>query len=384
MEAILKVYFRGRCWKICHENIWFHQCAETTLLGIMIGLAFGPFTCRLVAQPTGQVPTITRQTPLAPSRASLDCQTVITNHDEWLDGLGFALGTLASGNSISSPTQSSDPFSDLSKARFTETVDGKTRTFTLDPKETPSSLARRWSQFQTDLGRSEGTRLTPSRALYLYFGVSGSCGENSNLSLADLDGLRGTNELSFRNARLDFVSYRNAELWHTSFAAALLRHSDLSGSKFVECDFSGADLSGARLTGVSLGRGTVLKGTILNSTDLSGAYFEPSDVTDLILSNVTGLESLRFTVPTAAMKLRKALTDNGQTSAAREVTSAIYRNNLADEPVYSRVFGNYIQGGKLTHYGARPWNALVALLLLVPLFALAYAIALFSKGTSGN
>jgi uncharacterized protein YjbI with pentapeptide repeats len=355
---------------------------ELTLWGLIIASVFGFFPSGLTGQHSNHVQEPAVRRTAAPVPASPDCQTVIKAHDQWLDGLGGALVTAASFNSISSPAQS-DPFSDLSGVKITETVNSKTGEFNLNAKESPSSLAARWDQFRKELALSEGTRLTRDRALYLYDSIGGNCGKNLNLILADLDGLRGTDELNFHQARLDFVSYRSATLWRTSFSGAVLRHSDLSGSIFVECDFSGADLSGARLTGASFGRGTNLSRAVLSSVDLSNAYFEPSDVTDIFLSNATGLETLRFNIPTAAMKLRKILKDNGQVSEAREVTAAIFRNSLASEPIYSRAFSNYVQGGRLTHYGAKPWNAMLALLVLIPIFALVYGFALFSAGSSG-
>jgi len=87
--------------------------------------------------------------------------------------------------------------------------------------------------------------------------------------------------------------------------------SDSRGSEFLECDFSRADLSGAELSDTTFGKGTDLHGANIAFADLSGAFFEPSDVTGIVPFHATGLDKIRFVVPTAVIALRKSCRDNG-------------------------------------------------------------------------
>jgi hypothetical protein len=314
------------------------------------------------------------------------CASLLKEHQQWLGRLDGMITTMTSVRS-NSPTLGGGFFG-ANASLETTFSSGKTEKLVLftgkDELSDLAKLPQRWDEYRRRTGMNAGERLTTRQLMSVSGLVYGNeCTfKGRDLRLANLDSF-GTEEADFSGADLIAVSWRDSQFWHANLKAAQLIAADLRGSKFLACDLSGADLSEARLSNATIGRGTSLRDTTLAFADLSGAFFEPSDVTDVQLFNATGLSELRFVVPTAIINLRKSCKDKGLDREARELTASLFKGNLAAAPLHVRLFSNYVQGGLLTSYGVKPWNAIAMLVGLIPIFAIVYAVALFSKGPSG-
>ena len=310
------------------------------------------------------------------------CAAMLEEHRKWLGYLAAPLGTASNTRAISA-SRATDIISGLRFEVAVTLSSGKTEKFVFAPSrgqaQPLSILAQQWDMFRANIGETSGQRL---RAISLMRVVGGCKFEGANLQLANLDDF-GEVKPDFRNALMTGVSLRQGKFYWGSFAGAHLPFSDLRGSEFIGCDLSGADLSGATLSDATLGQDTSLRGANLAFADLSGAFFEPSDVTNVVLFKTAGLDKVRFVVPTAVISLRQQCKEAGLNTEARELTAALFKGSLAELPPYSRFFSNYLQGGRLTNYGVDPWNAVLMLLALIPVFACIYAVALFGKQTSG-
>lgn len=122
----------------------------------------------------------------------------------------------------------------------------------------------------------------------------------SDLIRANLSGanLTGTN---LNHARLYSADVSGADLLSADLSHALLREADLSRADLSRADLTlvdlrGADLQGTNLSGAMLG-GADLSGAQLNDADLTGAIVGNTNFSDVNLSAVRGLDTLRHIGP---------------------------------------------------------------------------------------
>jgi hypothetical protein len=119
----------------------------------------------------------------------------------------------------------------------------------------------------------------------------------------------------------------------------------------------------------------------MNSVNADSARFEevqfdPKDLSNLSVIGARGLSEVVFLQPYAAVKLRTQVKEAGLKGEERELTSAIHKWQASDTSRIDRFFDGYVAGGKLTNYGTNPWRSIIAMLLLIPVFALAYIASL--------
>ena len=123
---------------------------------------------------------------------------------------------------------------------------------------------------------------------------------DADLRNADLRGAR------LCRARLDWAALNGANLMqadlceadlHTAeLVEANLTAADLTEAKLGRADLTGADLTGANLTGAHLD-GTRLERAQLSNADFTGAILDRTDIVDVDLHTVKGLEATRHVGP---------------------------------------------------------------------------------------
>jgi len=296
---------------------------------------------------------------------------LLDEHDKWL----FDIGVHATATFFERTlmvTKPGEPFGiDLKQS-----CNGSMLTIHLRPGERLFDGAR-----EVEAARSRSGCPPPGKQARLSCEVHTSAFRGKDLKLADL-----------RN-----VGFQISDLRETSFLGANLEGAVLEGSNLEKADLLGSEMQGARifasnLTGADLRYANLSNAKILQSSlksarldfaILKGARFEPSEVAEVSLIGASGLDSLRFFNPSAAVKLRNLCKDAGLKREARALTASIKKFEIDSESVSSALVDQYLLGGKLTNFGVQPWNAIAALFALIPVFALFYASALAAKGRSG-
>jgi hypothetical protein len=297
------------------------------------------------------------QPPVAVERR--ECTEFLVKHERWLGDLGAQLGSAISTDSVT-PRRS---YGGVTIWNFTY------------PLSTLSALADRWQR----LGPKDGERARADA-----FSDLGSCRwKNPNLMLAAFE--QGSfSGVDLSEANLTGASFVDSTFANTQWRKARLIGADLRATKFYsKNDFTDAQLMGALLQNAQLGRGTSLRNARLDFADVTGAFFEPYDVSGLGILGTQGLSDLQFDDPTAVVSLRKAARDNALDMQVRALTAALFKNRLETSPFYARFFANVLEGGKLTNYGVQPWQPVLALFVLIPVFAIVYAGALIAESPSG-
>ena len=226
-----------------------------------------------------------------------------------------------------------------------------------------------------------------------------------NLLEANLSGavLKRAN---LRQAGLMAANLTSAVLWSADLSQAILQEADLSGADLVSANLSGALLSFANLSGADLWRAN-LSGATLFRANLSGARLEEADLAFVVFELTPGslpntataalarnLADMRYVeTPMSLVQLREEFKKNGLRPQEREITFAIRRTqrrlsweralNLESElPLARRLFDaveatfNFVVFEMTSAYGMSPGRPLRVLVLLILLFALAYALAL--------
>jgi uncharacterized protein YjbI with pentapeptide repeats len=241
----------------------------------------------------------------------------------------------------------------------------------------------------------------------------------ANLSGADLVGanlseaiLRVTdlNEAVLRDADLSKADLRSANLSGANLGGAILSDANLWGAILIDANLGGANLSKANLFSADLRRAHLedvdLSEADLRNVDLSeakllavdltnarvanaelwGAQYEPTTAPAKgHLSGITGLRDVWFQKGEQGglVLLRAALKDVGLRELEREATFAIERGKTSHAPPLEkwlrRVFFEWTSGYGL-HYG-RP---IAILLILIPVFAIAYAIPISTVPKHAN
>lgn len=159
--------------------------------------------------------------------------------------------------------------------------------------------------------------------------------------------------------------------------------ADLRTTSLTGADLRGANLGNANLRGVSL-VDVNLDGAYLSDANLSGVDFAPIDLPDADdIAYAKNLSEMRFgDSPKALYKLRKAFKDAGFFTQEREVTHAINHQEIRMSwwrGYYLDSAFKYIFFDLTTQWGMVPGRALLILIILIPVFAIPYVIALHRR-----
>lgn len=270
----------------------------------------------------------------------------------------------------------------------------------------------------------------------------GSVLTGANLTDANLSGtelhradLRNADlrKANLRDANLVGADLRKANLSYTNIAGIKLSQLNLSevnlsGNKLVGIDLSGKDLFGAMLKGVDLTRANLeganleraklndaslveanlvnanlkqaqlhrvdLEGVNMREANLDGAFLlevnwtsvkENPNIDEIV--NARFLETLRYSNPASLYRLRIALKENGLRQQEREITYVLKHGELWGEgDDYATAIGDmvrYVLFELTTAWGLKPHLALFTLLWCIPIFSLAYTVALLGSRSDG-
>jgi uncharacterized protein YjbI with pentapeptide repeats len=235
--------------------------------------------------------------------------------------------------------------------------------------------------------------------------LSGACLVDANLSgaklfIANLSKARlGYADLS--GADLELADLSGAELNDANLSGAKLLVANLSGAELWSANLSGTDLGSANLSGAKLNNGN-LSGAKLWHANLSNAEFEPKDLPDTdSIAYAKNLSQMCYKIsPQALVKLRKAFKEGGYYQQEREITYVIQRSateklfgkfdkkdkEKKDKKKFASFFEamfRYVFFDLTCRWGMVPGRALLILLILIPVFAIPYVIALRLPGQNG-
>jgi uncharacterized protein YjbI with pentapeptide repeats len=227
-----------------------------------------------------------------------------------------------------------------------------------------------------------------------------SC-EGCDLSNADLHGqnlyeadLTGAN---LRDANLSDATLTNAVLNGARLAGANLERANLVNAKLnaiadKDGTSQGVGLERTRLKGANL-TSAEMKGAKFTATelreakffyvDLEGAVFEPASLPDIeSMSDATNLKLMIYEQsPTALIQLRRTLKKAGLRNQEREITFALmHKERLDTGPIENVV--RYVLFELTSEWGLSPLRPLWLMMLLIFPFAVFYAAAIISPGTS--
>lgn len=197
-----------------------------------------------------------------------------------------------------------------------------------------------------------------------------------NIDWSSVD-MRG---VDLSGARLQGDDVNGANLSGADLSGADLSRADLSGAFLLDADLGGADLSGADLSGARL-----------SGADVGGVVFEPKNLPDVDdIAYARNLSQMSFSAsPQALVRLRTAFKDAGYYRQEREMTYAIKHTQAFPGGSWwssvhrlDRAF-QYVFFDLTTQWGMRPGRALLILLILIPVFAVPYGIALRLPGPDG-
>ncbi len=215
--------------------------------------------------------------------------------------------------------------------------------------------------------------------------LSGAVLSGAVLSAARLSGAH------LGGADLSEADASGADLSAADLSAAHLGGVDLSGADLREANLSEADLSGADLHKANLSVANLYKAD-LSEADLSeaklqkahaefavfaGTKFVDAVVSDFFFAGARRLTEIAMTSPTTVVNLRKNAKEWGFRNEERALTAALHKYRMKQgKAFYEKFLDDYLLGGKLTKYGAEPWNSLWFLAILVVPFSIAYMISL--------
>jgi hypothetical protein len=105
--------------------------------------------------------------------------------------------------------------------------------------------------------------------------------------------------------------------------------------------------------------------------------FENADTSNFFFSGARGLTEISMSSPSVVVNLRRNAKDYGFRNEERALTAALHMYRMNDgRASCEKFFDDYVLGGKLTVYGAEPWNSLSLLAFLVVPFSIVYMISL--------
>jgi pentapeptide repeat protein len=206
----------------------------------------------------------------------------------------------------------------------------------------------------------------------------------ANLCRADLSGIRLGADM--RGADLSSVLLFDADLSGSFLFGANLKGADLVRTNLQEVVLQAADLSGSDMAGANL------SGAKLLGANMDSVNFEPDTlpVIDEIAYARNLSEMFFYNRPQALVKLRKEFKEAGYYRQEKEITYAIKHQetrqllserNLIQVRLAALIEGlfNYIFFELTTRWGMVPGRALRILLVLIPIFAIPYVIALHRR-----
>ena len=219
--------------------------------------------------------------------------------------------------------------------------------------------------------------------------LSGARLQDANLSEAYLEGAK------LNGADLEGAKLNGARLQDANLSEAYLEGATLSGAYLYQTNLSGTYLRGANLSEAYLYK-TNLSKARLYMGNFNGAHFEAQNLPEVDdIAHAENLSKMLFRVsPWAMNMLRNNLKESGYYQQEREVTYAIQRS-VTDwilrkgekEETYIASFVEamfrFFFFDLTCQYGLRPGRALLILLILIPIFALPYAISLRLPGKNG-
>src|SRR5262245_17183828 len=219
-----------------------------------------------------------KQDSAAQPAPNAKCSELLELHRKWLHGLYSVVGTSLTAERLSGIQHDPGSNSEVKGVITITLSDGTKREFRVFPSEgTPlSDIGRRWETFRKEAGLREGRRAHANA--WLEVNDTDQCNwTGAFLPFANFDAIAIV-ESDFSKAILTGSLMRHAKV-AARWSDAVLTGVDFSDSTFWPQNvFSRADLRGARLTNVVFTQGVVLQGANLSFADLTGAFFEPSDV----------------------------------------------------------------------------------------------------------
>ncbi|MCG8538146.1 MAG: pentapeptide repeat-containing protein [Pseudomonadales bacterium] len=237
----------------------------------------------------------------------------------------------------------------------------------------------------------------------------------ANLKEANLSGAflvdAHVNSANLSRANLSKAFLAGAFVSWSDLSGANLREAVLVGVLLVETNLSGADLSGADLSGANL-RGAIWNVSGLPSSEkvahsygleslryadaeavvsLRANFKERSANLNDVAWNVSGLPSSEIVVYSysleaprnadakALFNLRAKFKENGFRNQERQITYAINHGKLWRDEGLLSIIGDtiqYILFDLTTAWGLKPYRAIFALFIFIPVFSVFYIVAL--------
>jgi len=253
----------------------------------------------------------------------------------------------------------------------------------------------------TDARLSKATliRANLEEATCIHASMSEADLTGANFSHADLTNAYMKKAIMI-NTEMSLANLTDANLTEANLTSAKLRSAHLENANLMQANLSNAELIGANLSGANL-REANLQGARLNKANLYKTIFEPqSDGLPSIagIALAKNLSAMRFEDnPQGLVLLQKAFQEAGFRRQEREITYAILRTRVMrilqpeteDEVNHIGIIARvdavfqYVFFDLTTRWGMEPGRALSMLLLLIPFFAIPYAIALRIPGKDG-
>ena len=193
-------------------------------------------------------------------------------------------------------------------------------------------------------------------------------GTGVDLRWADL------NSADLSKANLRWADLRWANLVGAKLVGANLVLANLGDADLRWANLSEADLSGANLIQANLGK------AMAEFADFTDATLGKNETADFSFLGARGLSRIKMYTPASVVALRKIAKESGFRNEERALTSSLHRYQMPGWSARDILFDDYIQGGKLTTYGADPWASLFFLCYSIFPFSFLYMLAFFATG----
>jgi len=198
------------------------------------------------------------------------------------------------------------------------------------------------------------------------------------------------NETNFSGADMRGISLVRAFISGADLTGAKLgpaednQMSDLTGARLVKTNLTKADLTLASLRGTDLSEAK-LADAILTYADLTDSRFEPTSIPPASgMRHIEGLDSLWYqNSPGGLSDLRNAFKNAGMRQEERQVTCSLmrsYRQNIGG--LEGQLL--YVLFEATTDWGMSPQRPIKLMLMLIPIFAGVYAVAIAVPSKRGG
>jgi hypothetical protein len=213
--------------------------------------------------------------------------------------------------------------------------------------------------------------------------LSGADLQEADLDKAYLEGANLTDAL-LREAHLNGAILKDAKLSRAHLDQAQLKKAILISAKLDGAHLQATDLTEAILNGADLSDAvlqlTELKGSIAYGTHLDRAIFEPISLPDIwSMRDVSGLDSIAWEItPRALNLLRDEFKKAAQWDQEKAVTYALREQDRLRQGIAARWFQKiFFEATSL--WGASASRPLVIMFILIPVFGLAYSVAIVRR-----